>query len=153
MISIDEAINKYTDMVYRLALSRTKKVCDAEDILQDVFYSLIKNFNKINDEEHLKAWLIKVTINKTISFFNSSNKKKNIALSEDLAYLPKEKSDVYYAVMNLKKDYRTVIHLFYYEDLSVLEISAILKQKESTIRSKLHRARNLLKEKLEGSSL
>ena len=61
-----------------------------------------------------------------------------------------EKSEVYYAVMDLPVKYRTVIHLYYYEDLSVSQISGLLKTKETTVKSQLHRARSLLKETLKG---
>ena len=61
-----------------------------------------------------------------------------------------EKSEVFYAVMELPVKYRTVVHLYYYEDYSVKEISKILKLKEATVKTQLRRARELLKQKLKG---
>jgi RNA polymerase sigma-70 factor (ECF subfamily) len=67
-----------------------------------------------------------------------------------LKFETREKSDVYYAVMELPIKYRTVVHLFYYEDLPIARISSILDVKESTLKSQLLRARQLLKNKLKG---
>ena len=91
-----------------------------------------------------------MTINRCHSLFTSSWHKKTEALSEEIPFDSPEKSDVYYAVLELPQKYRTVIHLFYYEDMSVAEIGKVLNRNESTIKSQLHRARELLKSKLKG---
>ena len=76
--------------------------------------------------------------------------RKTSPLEDTLTTELEEKSEVYYAVMDLPVKYRTVIHLYYYEDLSVSQISGLLKTKETTVKSQLHRARSLLKETLKG---
>ena len=149
-VSSDEVIRKYFDMVYKLALSQTKNQTFAEDVTQDVFVRFIQNKDKFESEEHIKAWLIRVTINCSKSVFMSSWFKKIVPLEEDLTFDNPEKSDVYFAVQDLPLKYRPVIHLFYYEDMSVREIAESIDIKESTVKSHLHRGRMLLKNKLKG---
>lgn len=143
-------IEKYSDTVYRLALARTKNISDAEDVFQEVFIRYLKNHEKIEDENHLKAWLIRVTINYSTTLLTSSWFKRTVPLNEDLTFSTPEKSQVYYATMDLPSKYRTVIYLFYYEDLSISEISKILNIKESTIKSQLCRGRDILRNVLKG---
>ena len=147
-VSSDKVIRKYFDTVYKLALSQTKNQTFAEDVTQDVFVRFIQNKDKFESEEHIKAWLIRVTINCSKSVFMSSWFKKTVPLEEDLTFDSPEKSDVYFAVQDLPLKYRTVIHLFYYEDLSTAQISQYLHVKESTVRMRLTRARNMLRRKI-----
>ena len=147
-------IEKYFNMVYKLALAETRDVHFAEDVTSDVFLKYIQTEKVFESEEHIKAWLLRVTINASRSVFSSSWFKKTVPLEETLeaAGIPEEESEVYLAVMNLPQKYRTVIHLFYYEDFSVLEIAKILNSNESTVKSQLLRGRNLLKEALKGET-
>lgn len=156
--SFDEILEKYSDMVYRLAFSRVSNTYDANDILQDVFLKYIKSNKEFNDEEHRKAWLIKTTINtsKTLVLSAWNRRRSADEISENVGEYDKNlkqvetKSAVYSVVMQLPQKYRTVIHLFYYEDMSVLDITKVTGQSENTVKSQLYRARNILKEKLEG---
>lgn len=142
---------KYFDMIYRLALSQCGNTHDAEDITSDVFLKYINCDKPFESEEHIKAWLIRVTVNRTKSLFTSSWFKKNVPLEETIpAQIPEEESEVYGAVMQLPQKYRAVIHLFYYEDLKTAQIAQILNIKEATVRSQLLRARSMLKQFLEG---
>ncbi len=145
----DEITDKYIDTIYRLALSRTKSSHYAEDITQDVFVKLISVKKDFETEEHLKAWLIRVTINLTKDLFSSSWFKKTDELSTDVSYMDEEKSDLYYAVMKLPQKYRTAIHLHYYEGYSVDEIAEIIGASSGTVKSQLHRGRQMLKELME----
>lgn len=145
----DEIADKYIDTIYRLAFSRTKSQQYAEDITQDVFVKLMSANKKFESEEHLKAWLLRVTINLTKDLFASAWFKKNSELDEDVSYTQEEKSDLWYAVMNLPTKYRTVIHLHYYEGYSVDEIAKITGASSGTVKSQLHRGRQMIKEILE----
>ena len=147
---INDVLNRYSNMVYRLALSRTRNIADAEDVLQEVFLRLIHKKPEFENEEHRKAWLIRVTVNCSSKLLTSAWFRRTVPLDEELKFQTKEKSDVYYAVMELPLKYRTVIHLYHYEDLSISQISHILTINESTIKSQLLRARQLLKTKLKG---
>lgn len=143
-------VEKYFDMIYRLAVSQTKSKVHADDVVQEVFLRYLKSDKVFENDEHIKAWLIRVTINCSRNVFTDSWTKKTVPLSEELVFNTEEKSDVYYAALELPQKYRTVIHLFYYEDLSVAQISQYLKVKESTIKSQLSRAREMLRNKLKG---
>lgn len=148
-ISASEAFDRYSDMVYRLAFARVKNRYDADDILQEVFLRFIKQKGKINDQEHAKALLIRITINCSKSLLTSGWFKKTAPLEENLCVSMPER-DALDAVLRLPTKYRTVIHLHYYCGYSVDEIAKILKSKPSTVKSQLHRARQKLKTDLEG---
>lgn len=148
-ISATEAFQKYSDMVYRLAFARVKNKYDADDILQEVFLRFIKSKDKVNNEEHAKALLIRITINCSKSMLTSSWFKKTEALSENLSVTMPE-NDTLEAVLKLPQKYRTVIHLHYYCGFSVEEIGKILDHNPSTVKSQLHRARMKLKTELKG---
>ena len=149
-ISAQEAFKRYSDMVYRLAFARVKNKYDADDVLQEVFLRFIKQKGKVNNEEHAKALLIRITVNCSNSMLSSSWFKKTEPLDEALSVSPSE-SDTLYQVLRLPKKYRTVIHLHYYMGYSVDEIAEILKTKPSTVKSQLHLARKQLKTELEGA--
>lgn len=148
-----QIVEKYFDMIYKLALSQTKNREYADDVVQEVFLRYIKTDTEFQSEEHIKAWLIRVTLNCSKSIFTTSWHKKNVPLSEreDMpVFDTTEKSDVYYAVAELPQKYRAVIHLFYYEDMSVEQISKYLGTNPSTVKSQLSRGRKMLGEKLKG---
>ena len=147
----EAVLREYSDMVYRLALSRLKHKADAEDVFQDVFLKFIQSGKSFDNAEHLKAWLIRVTINCCNNLRTTAWFRHTVALEDDLvSEADEEKSEVYYAVLELPPKYRMVIHLFYYEDLSITEINEALNIKASTIASQLNRARSILRKKLKG---
>lgn len=156
--NIDIVIRKYSDMVYRLAAANVNSKSSADDIYQDVFLRYIKAVRKgtnFESEEHRKAWLIRVTLNCCKSLNTSSWFKRISSINENYQFestdcFNDEKTDIQNALMSLPQKYRSIIHLFYYEQLSAEEISTILKIKPSTVRTQLVRARNMLKETLKG---
>ncbi len=141
---------KYFDTVYRLALSQTKDKFLAEDITQDVFLRFIRADKEFQNEEHVKAWLIRVTVNRCKSTFSAFFFKKTVPLTEEIRFEQPEYSEIWTAVAKLPLKYKTVVHLFYYEDMSVKQISACLSLNESTVKSRLKRGREQLKEILKG---
>lgn len=144
---IDQVISLYANRIYRIAFSRLKNKSDAEDIVQEVLMKYLANKDKFSDEEYRKAWLIRVTINCTNSLLRSAWFRKTTELKEDIPTSEMEEgSDLLSYVLKLPEKYRTIIHLFYYEELSVKEIASILGIKESLVKTRLHRARNSLKE-------
>ena len=151
-ISATQAFNRYSDMVYRLAFARVKNKYDADDILQEVFLRFIKVKENVNNDEHAKALLIRITINCSKSLLSSSWFKRTEPLSENLS-VSDPGFDTLDAVLRLPQKYRTVIHLHYYMGYSVEEIAAILKSKPSTVKSQLHRARQMVKIDLEGEEV
>ena len=140
-----EIVEKYSNMVYRLSYFYTNSKYDADDIYQDVFLKYLQNKKQFENEEHKKAWLIRVTINCCKKLWLSSWKRKIIPLDDEIKFEMEKNIGLYNEIKKLPKKYRVVIHLFYYEQYSVKDISKILKQKESTIRTWLTRARKMLK--------
>ncbi len=147
---IDYIINKYSSMLIRLAFTYTKSMADAEDAVQDVYIKLIQRGRGFESEEHEKAWLIRVTINTCKNRLKSSWNRYHVPLDEEISYLPEEESGVLSVVMKLPQKYRTIIHLFYYEDYSINEIAALLKRSPATVGTWLSRGRKLLKNELQG---
>ena len=149
-------VETYGDMVYRLALTRVKNQHDAQDIVQQVFLKLVKNVDGLESEEHVKAWLIKVTVNEGKSLFSSAWRRHTASLeesseAEELAVAPqeiKETNELLKAVFRLPEKYRVVIHLFYYHDLSTEEIARILGRSNHTVRSQLSRGREKMRKDL-----
>ena len=156
-ITAETAIDRYADMVYRLALSQMKNKTDADDLFQEVFVRLVSNVEKLESWEHVKAWLIRVTVNCAKKHFDLYW-NKNVDFMEDEtqirgeeAYEPPGEHPVRGAVEKLPPKYRLAVHLFYYEELSIAEIAQQTGQKEGTVKSQLHRAREMLKKLLEES--
>ena len=145
-----EILEKYSDMVYRIALNRCRNKENAEDVFQDVFVKYSEKMPNFENEEHEKAWFIRVTINLTKNLYTSSWNTKNVELDENIVFEREEEYDVYSAINVLPPNYKTVIYLFYYEGYKVSEISVLMKANENTVKTWLSRAREMLKEKLEG---
>ena len=137
-------------MVYRIALTRTGCIENAEDIFQDVFIKFSEKKPKFENEEHEKAWFIRVTINMTKNMNNYSWNKKIVTLDESIVFETKEENDVFSVVCQLPQNYKTVIYLSYYEGYKVKEIASLMKTREGTVKTWLFRAREILREKLEG---
>lgn len=152
VVDTEAAVRTYADMVYRLACLNTNNKETAEDVFQTVFLKLVSHQESIISEEHLKAWLIRVTINQCKSVATTAwNRKRASYKDAMLMEEPEEQedfSDVYEAVRELPDKYRDVIHLFYYEQLTVKDIAGILDTKEATVKTWLSRGRKLLGEKL-----
>lgn len=148
--NIDRAIKDYSDMVYRIALTRTGTKENAEDIFQEVFLKYSEKNPEFEDNTHEKAWLIRVTINLSNNFHNSSWNQKVVELDENIKTEMPEEYGVFEIVCELPDNYRTVIHLMYYEGYRIKEIAEMMNENENTIKTWASRAREMLKEKLEG---
>lgn len=149
-IYVNKIIEKYADMVYRIALTRCGTVENAEDIFQDVFMKYSEKKPKFENSEHEKAWFIRVTINLTKNLKQSAWNKRVVNLDENMNFEKKEEQNIFSSVCELPQNYRTVIYLLYYEGYKVKEISELMKKSEGTIKTWLFRAREILKEKIEG---
>lgn len=148
---IDEVLERYGDMVYRLAYARTQQKSDAEDVFQETFLRYIRKKPVFRCEEHRKAWLLRVTINLSKKLKASAWVRHTVPLEADTPYAQPEMSELREELWKLPQKYRTVLHLYYFEELSVQEICRLLDQKPSTVRSWLTRARALLKKRLKGA--
>lgn len=154
---LDEVIEKYIGTLYRLAIIRMQNKEDAEEVVQDTFLKLIEHVNKnrtFNDDEHLKAWLLTVATNRSksiLTLYWNRNTEGMDGLKE-LAATPTEDSYAYDYVLRLPEKYRVAINLFYYEQLTTEQIAGIMRTKEATVRSYLHRGREKLKIMMEADN-
>lgn len=146
-----QAYDRYADMLYRIAYLHTGNTAESEDILQEVFIKLLYNAPRFADDEHKKAWLIRVTTNKCRDYLKSS-RRKDMSLNEEILTNSSVEGDkildIQSKIIGLKDKYKTVVYLFYYEDYSVKQISSCLKVSESTVKMRLKRAREILKKEL-----
>ncbi len=148
-------IQKYSSAVYRVAYSYTGNRHDAEDIMQEVFLRYLKKLRSFSSPEHEKAWFLRVAVNCSKSFHSSAWRRKIIPIEDcgDLAGDDEPNGSqlpVFEAVMSLPPKQRLCVHLYYYEDLSIKEISETSGMPESTVKSHLFRARAALEQKLKG---
>ncbi len=143
-------VEKYANMVYKLAFARVKNRNDADDIFQEVFLTFVRRNPKFENEEHEKAWFIRVTINCSKDFWKYQNRRNHDELNENIEGETPEEEILTEYLDKLPEDYRIIIHLFYYEDMPTKDIAKAMAKKESTIRMALTRARRMLKEFMEG---
>lgn len=141
-----ERMERYHNMVYRLAMTYLRNIQDSEDITQEVFIKLYKQNKAFASLTEEKAWLIRVTINASKDLLKSAWFKRTVPMDENLPFQDKEKSELFYAVLSLGKNDRIVIHLYYYEDYTVKEIAKLLHIKQTTVQTRLYRARKKLEE-------
>lgn len=150
---VETVYMKYRDMVWRVALNYSCHPSDAEDILQDVFLSYFKSDMEFNDETHLKAWLLRVSINACKNLFRSPWKRRVLPLEEIAgssnyqALSPPEREEyleLQELLLQLKPLDRNLIYLLYYEELSLKEIAEILQKSEPSLRTRLYRLRKQL---------
>lgn len=144
-----EAIKRNSNTVYRLAFSQTRNKNDADDIYQEVFLRYLKRKPDFENDEHEKAWFIRVTLNCSKTHLKSFRNPMIEELDESFEAQEVNKEDLSFALDRLPKKYRAVIHLFYYEDMSISDIANALELKEGNVRMLLTRARRRLKEILE----
>ena len=144
------AFEQYTDTVYRVAVHNTTNTADAEDVTQEVFLRLYQNSKHFRDAEHMKAWLIRVTINLCRNRYRNS-KRETLAAEIPLPAQETAYSNVLDAVKALPENQRNAIYLHYYEGYTASEIANLLSSRTNTVLSWLRRARETLRETLGGS--
>ena len=148
-------VEKYLKMVYRILFHYFGNREDAEDVSQDVFIKLYSSKISTKNDEEIKAWLIRVTTNTCHSYFRNPFRRKRIDIDEneiaDIVDTGSSEQDIVNrkvvmdAVMSLPEHYRIIVYLFYYEEYSIGQISNILRIKETTIQTRLSRAREKLR--------
>ena len=146
--SPEAVIRRYSDMVYRLAFARTGNRSDAEDLYQEVFLRYLTRAPAFTSEDHRKAWLLRVAVNCANRFHTAPWRKRTEPLSEALSVPAPEGEDLWEELRRLPERDRTVLHLYYYEDMTTEEIAQLLERNPATVRSQLLRARTKLKQLL-----
>lgn len=143
-----ELARAYAPAIYRLAYARTGSRADAEDIMQEVFVRLLRAEPDFADRAHARAWLLRVAANCANDWFRAPWRRREGPLTDSLPAPEHEDGGVVEAVLALPAKYRTAVHLYYYEELSVAEIAKITGKSESAVKSRLFRARAMLREAL-----
>lgn len=141
------AVKRNSQRLFVIAFSYLKNKHDAEDALQNTFLKLWKSKIEFDDDLGIDKWLTKVLVNDCKNFFNLSfRQNKSIEEVYDVSTFDKYFNvDLYNAVMSLNKKERLCVILFYYDDLTISDISKVTGIKESTVKSLLKRSRNKLK--------
>lgn len=147
-----EAMERHRDMVFRIAFTYMREAADADDVTQDVFVKLLHTDRAFESDEHLRHWLVRVTINTCKSLFRRPWRRvEDIAdYAATLAMPTQEHGDVLVAVMRLPEAYRVPIVLHYYGGFSTDEIAGFMRLPSATVRTRMARARAKLKKMLEG---
>ena len=150
-LPVQDLMNMYKNNVYAVAFSICKNASDAEDVVQDTFLQYYMTHINFDNEQHIRAWLLRVAINKAKNIQASFWHRNGMPLDdfiETLSFETPETKELFEEVMKLPEKYRVVVHLFYYEDYSIKEIAKILRTTESNIKVRLSRGRVKLKDAL-----
>jgi len=141
----------YGDMLFKVCMVYLCNKEDVEEVMQESFIKLIYNCPKFNNDEHEKAWLIRITINKCKDMLRSVWRTRVVNISDVHSYITST-SDIHTMeeIIKLPYKYKGAIHLYYFEDYSVKQISQTLKITESAVKMRLKRGRDILKIELEG---
>lgn len=143
----ERLLKSYGNTILRLAYSYLHQMSDAEDVLQDTIIQYIKTSPDFESKTHEKAWLMRVAINISKNKITYNKKRETVEIDDNL-FLDEERDlkFVWDAVKSLPSHYSEVIHLFYHEGYTTMQIAEMLSKNEATIRSLLHRGRGKLKE-------
>lgn len=160
--AIETIMDTYGDEIKRLVFAYMKNSADTDDVTQEVFVTIYQKLHSFQGNSSLKSWIYSIAINKCkdhLRSWQSRNKRlmeklitsshtstKEEITPEEMALQKDSSSALFQTVMNLPIKYREVIILFYFKDFSTKEIGAILNLKESTVRTRLNRGREKLKE-------
>ena len=143
---MEQIYDKYHESVYRLAYAYTKNRADAEDLTSEVFLKRFTCGKSFDSESHETAWIMRVTINLAKDLLRSFRYRFTVPLEDaNIIFESPEESEVWHAVMSLPAEYRSVIHLYYYEGYSVEEIANILDISANAVKKRLQRAREMVK--------
>ncbi|MBO5870584.1 MAG: sigma-70 family RNA polymerase sigma factor [Clostridia bacterium] len=150
---VRRAIERYSNTVNRICMTHLKNYHDTEDIFQTVFLKYALNSVEFENDEHEKAWIIRVTINACKDLLKSFFRNRTVPLDEIILKTEdnsNENSEVLEAVLSLPQKYRTVVYLHYYEGYTAVEIAKMLNKNENTVYTHLTRAKKMLKDILGG---
>ena len=150
----DYVYNEYAKELYNIAYGYTRNRDDSIDIMQNAYVVLLESNKKFESNEHIKYFLIRVTINESLDLLKSANKKKVIRNNDVVVNFPETKKeklpyDLSEIVNTLSKKYKKIIILHYYDNMKIKDISNVLKISEPAVKKRLERARNLIKEIIE----
>ena len=149
--SVQELAASYQGSLFAAAFNVCKNAQDAEDVVQDTFVQYYTTKKEFESEQHIRAWLMRVAVNKAKNVNRTFWRRNKISIEdymETLVFETPAAETLFETVMQLPEKYRIVIHLYYYEEYAVREIAQILKLSESNVKIRLSRGRAMLKETL-----
>ncbi len=146
MPDMESLFNSYKDDVYRLALSYTKSVQEAEDVCQTVFLKAMEQAGISPGKE--RAWLMQVAANECRSLLRSAWWKRTAPMEACTAAAPEQGGSLLNDLLELDPKYRVVLYLHYYECSTTADIARMLHITQSAVTTRLSRGRQLLKERL-----
>ena len=156
-MDIEQLIHTYGDYLYRVAFIYTKDERTAEEVVQDVFLKFHQTRHRFDERASIKTYLTKMTVNRSYDYLRSW-KHRTFSLLEQLTGTSKgadarvvqkeECGEITQAVLKLPVKYREVLLLYYYEDLQVKEVAEFLQVPVSTVKTRLQRGREKLKQLL-----
>ncbi|HUU20132.1 MAG TPA: sigma-70 family RNA polymerase sigma factor [Sedimentisphaerales bacterium] len=146
--ALEILVSRWQKRLWRYAYNLTGDTEAAWDITQDSWLGIIKGLRKLHDPANFKAWAYRITTNKSIDWIRKSKAVKQISIEEIEEQQTSQKKDTGVKELLEKLDIRkqVIISLYYFEQLSVPEISAALKIPKGTVKSRLYKARKELKE-------
>ena len=147
-IDTQVVMEQYKDNLFSAAFSICKSAADADDVVQDTLIQFHMTDKQFDNEQHIRAWLLRVAINKAKNVNMSFWRRVSVPLEdyvETLIFETPEAKDLFREVMKLPEKYRIVIHLFYYEDYPVKKIAEILHTSENNVKVRLMRGRKMLR--------
>ncbi|NLL63345.1 MAG: sigma-70 family RNA polymerase sigma factor [Ruminococcaceae bacterium] len=153
---VNRAVYLYADTVRRICMVYLKNYADTEDIFQTVFMKYLLSSAVFENDEHEKAWFIRVTINACKDLLKDFFRKNTVPLDEIIPIsteMSEDNREVLEAVLKLPAKYKEVVYLHYYEGYSCVEIGKMLNKNVNTIYTLLNRAREMLREKLGGEDI
>lgn len=155
-MDLEEYIEQYGDYLYRIAFVYMKDQHAAEEVVQDVFMKLYET-RQFEGKSSLKTYLTRMTINTCYDYLRKWKARKSQLLdyvlkrehaAEQVVLTLQERDEIVESILKLPLKYREVILLYYYDDLTTVEVAALLKIPESTVGTRLQRARQKLKQLL-----
>ncbi len=155
-IDLKNAVEKYKRLVYGIALNELDSRADADDVFQEVFLLYFRKAPEggFDSEQGRRSWLVKTTLNYCKRFNYSSwntrvEKKDPDELAEEI-FADDTESSIFIAVKQLPEKYRVPVYLYYFENMPIAETAKVLGLRESTVQTRLLRARKKLKKIMEG---
>lgn len=140
-----QTYEKNSKTIYTVAYNYLKNSDDAAEITQETFMKFYTYEESFKDDEHIKAWLIRVDINLCKNHLRNRKKFSDEPIPDDIPSKEEEQNnDLLEIVMKLPEKYRIPVHLFYYEDYSLKQIADVLDLTEGTVKTRLKRGREKL---------
>ncbi len=151
---IKEIVEKYSSLIFRISYCILCNSEDAEDAVQETFLKYITKAPDFNDEEHRKAWLIKVAANISKNMLMFRLKRETVSI-DDVENIGISENDyeTFELIMSLPAKHKIVMTLYYVEGYKSKEIAEIIGISEETVRKRLQKGRELLKIEFEKEKL